>query len=155
MEYKENLAVIAKGYAESMFNPEDVNKPEFKDSIDSIADDFKAGANWAAEHKRTSVEKTDAAAREYALNLVADKNDADAVAEIAGNFSEGAEWYYVEIAQVWTKRAIMVDGKEGFVIEEKPTLIRKVLDSLTWKIFIGVILGLGVVWAFVKSIAGC
>ena len=153
MEYNENLAVMAQRYAESMFNPEDVNKPDFKDSIDSVAEDFKSGANWAAAHKRASVEKTDAAAREYALDLVVDKKDADAVAEIAGHFSDGAEWFYVEIAQVWTKKAVTYDGNEGYVMEEKPTLIRKIFDSLAWKIFIGVVLGLGAVWAFAISIA--
>ena len=154
MEYKEQLTQAAQAYIESMFAPEDINKPELKDAIDSVIADFKEGANWAANHKHASFEKADKAAHKYALNTLVGEKDADTVESIAGDFAEGAEWYYVDIAQTWAKKSVTVDGNEGYVIEEQPSLIRKVIDSLAWKIFIGVVLGLGAVWAFVSSIAG-
>lgn len=154
MEYKDLLVQAARTYAESMFDSADVNKPEIKESIDYVATYFKDGADWAENHKRASYEKMEAAAHEYALGLVEDTKDADAVEEVAGNFMEGAEWYNIEVAKKWSRKVVTVEGREGYVIEEKPTWIRKVLDSLAWKIFIGVILGLGAVWAFVSSIVG-
>ena len=69
METK-NLKEAARLYAESQFEPENINDPTYRDSLEALMQDFEAGANWASSHLRASFEQAEATAKEYAQRLL-------------------------------------------------------------------------------------
>lgn len=139
MENEQQIKTAAHKYAESLFDPQEINNPEvLKNSVEYHAQIFTEGANWAAEHKCVSVDKAESAAKKYAK---ADGNPED-MDEVVSSFMEGAEWYNIEISKRWTRKEVVVDGQKGYIIEEKPSKLRQFFSSTAGEIIIAAILGI-------------
>lgn len=132
METK-NLKEAARLYAESQFEPENINDPTYRDSLEALMQDFEAGANWVSSHLRASFEQAEATAKEYAQRLTDQENTDD----IETSFLEGVEWYQVEVSKKWNRKPIIVDGNEGYQIEINETWYQKCANFLFHQTFIG------------------